>query len=406
MPAWRSRNGRGSSRGPPSGGNRLTEPRRYVALDSLRGICACMVALFHFHTLGPISAAMIVRHGWMFVDFFFVLSGFVIASAYRQRLAEGFSPWRFVALRLGRIYPLHLAMLALLLLCEIGLLLAGNHGLAARTGLDDAHRPAELVTQLLLLNSFGIDGQPTWNRVSWSISAELWAYAVFALAVVVAGRRAPIVMLGLGAIGVAMLWLSPPHWLNRSFDLGFWRCLYGFSLGTALHGLVKHRQRTTGPSAQASLVELGVIAMILWFVTGPGEGPRTLFAPPLFALAILVFARERGIISTLLKAAPLRLLGLLSYAIYMVHPFVQARLFDALALVGQVSGFKTAGVDPEWSGGDLLLLSGWPSIVMTVLMLVFVICFAWIAHRLVEAPARAWSRQRLLGDACDARPPG
>src|SRR3979409_173570 len=90
---------------------------RFVALDSWRGIAACLVALFHFEAYSHLvyshlNGAPFLRNSWLFVDFFFVLSGFVIAANYQQRLREGFGVGRFLLLRLGRLYPLHLFMLA------------------------------------------------------------------------------------------------------------------------------------------------------------------------------------------------------------------------------------------------------------------------------------------------------
>jgi hypothetical protein len=57
-------------------GNNVT---RFEALDGWRGICACLVVLFHFHGFSPIYSVELVRNSYLFVDFFFVLSGFVIA---------------------------------------------------------------------------------------------------------------------------------------------------------------------------------------------------------------------------------------------------------------------------------------------------------------------------------------
>src|SRR5262245_62777512 len=85
--------------------------RRYVALDSWRGIAALLVALHHFSASGAICASGLVQGAWMCVDFFFVLSGFVIAANYRDRLARGFSAMHFMLLRWGRLYPLHVATL-------------------------------------------------------------------------------------------------------------------------------------------------------------------------------------------------------------------------------------------------------------------------------------------------------
>src|SRR5882672_759031 len=86
---------------------------RFLVLDSWRGIAACLVALFHLDAYSHLYGVPFLRNSWLFVDFFFVLSGFVIAANYQQRLLDGFGVGRFLFLRLGRLYPLHFAMLAL-----------------------------------------------------------------------------------------------------------------------------------------------------------------------------------------------------------------------------------------------------------------------------------------------------
>ena len=70
--------------------------------------------------------------GWLWVDFFFVLSGFVIAASCGERLASGFAVRRFMLLRLGRIYPLHITMLADLALAATVLVFARERGAISR----------------------------------------------------------------------------------------------------------------------------------------------------------------------------------------------------------------------------------------------------------------------------------
>ncbi len=62
---------------------------RFLVLDSWRGIAACLVALFHLDAYSHLYAVPFLRNSWLFVDFFFVLSGFVIAANYQQRLRDG-----------------------------------------------------------------------------------------------------------------------------------------------------------------------------------------------------------------------------------------------------------------------------------------------------------------------------
>jgi peptidoglycan/LPS O-acetylase OafA/YrhL len=82
------------------------EPNRPVihALNGARGVAALVVALFHFALLLEVQVA---PGGYLAVDFFFVLSGFVIAHAYDRRLGEGLGSLPFLWLRLRRFYPLY-----------------------------------------------------------------------------------------------------------------------------------------------------------------------------------------------------------------------------------------------------------------------------------------------------------
>src|SRR5688500_8507161 len=89
------------------------ESKRYTVLDSWRGIAACCVVFFHFEAFSHIYDIPLVRNSFLFVDFFFVLSGFVIAANYQERLVGGFGVFRFIVLRFGRLYPLHLFVLVI-----------------------------------------------------------------------------------------------------------------------------------------------------------------------------------------------------------------------------------------------------------------------------------------------------
>src|SRR5690348_4404083 len=82
------------------------------------------------------------RHGWMLVDFFFILSGFVITASYGARLAQGYPRWRFLLIRFGRVYPLHIATVAIYVVLEF---------LVFRPVLNESHSLSQLVRGVLLL---------------------------------------------------------------------------------------------------------------------------------------------------------------------------------------------------------------------------------------------------------------
>jgi peptidoglycan/LPS O-acetylase OafA/YrhL len=119
----------------------------------VRGLCAC---LFHFRANGPIETADFVRGSWLFVDFFFVLSGFVIAANYRTRLITGGYLRSFFILRVGRVFPLHLFMLAAFVGTEIIGLALSSQALMMRQPFDDRHSLFAIFTNVTVTQAFGL----------------------------------------------------------------------------------------------------------------------------------------------------------------------------------------------------------------------------------------------------------
>ncbi len=373
--------------------------RHFVALDSLRGIAALMVALYHFHARGPLDGAAVLRNAWLFVDFFFVLSGFVIAANYRERLAQGFGVLRFMVLRFGRLYPLHLVMLAAFVATEALLALAGaGLGGSGRTPFTGQTAPEAIVTNLLLVQKIGFHTGLTWNGVAWSVSTEFWTYIVYAAAVALAGPRRLLPLLamllaGAAIVGLYLAW--PGEWL-RFVDLG--RCIQGFATGALVHhlfarGVLRMPEASITP-ALATVAEVAAASLAVAFVINAATLPVHILTPLAFAPAVLVFALDRGWISRLLAIRPLVYLGLLSYSIYLTHPFVQSRIMLPVAVMLQrhlpVELVTMATVDgtstPVWGTGY------WQGAAATAVMLLLVVAASATAYRLVEAPGRAVAR--------------
>ena len=84
----------------------LASKPRYEILDGLRGVASVMVILFHaFETYSAGPAYQIINHGYLAVDFFFVLSGFVVGYAYDDRW-DRMTTWGFFKRRLVRLHPM------------------------------------------------------------------------------------------------------------------------------------------------------------------------------------------------------------------------------------------------------------------------------------------------------------
>lgn len=339
---------------------------RFTVLDSWRGIAASMVALFHLRAYSHVADLGLVQNAYLFVDFFFVLSGFIIAATYEQRLASGFSVWRFMLLRFGRVYPLHFAMV-------LAFVLLGNSALSAPGGWD------AMLVHLLLLHGLGVIDVGAWGNVpSWSISTEFFAYAAFAIAVTTLGRNTRWALIAVLLAFPVLLYFTKGNITANGYQVI--RGLYGFAAGAIAWHLFRYLRERAPAGTRA---EAAAIAALAYFVSTAGEGPWSIAAPFVFAAVVLVFASQAGAASRLLARKPFVFLGTVSYSIYMVHFFIAHRALDAVTLA------KSLGM----SAADSLGRDKWTGDLAILLYLIFVIAASAITYRFVEVPARDWFRR-------------
>jgi len=377
---------------------------RFVVLDSWRGLAACMVALFHLDAYSHLYSVPFLRNSWLFVDFFFVLSGFVIAANYQQRLLDGFGVGRFLLLRLGRLYPLHFAMLMLFmawdLLRVLGRVLSPSLSPANPVALfsTPSEAPGTILANLLLVQSLHLYDFLTWNLASWSISTEFYTYVVFAACLIGLRRHAWIAvvlaMIG-GPILIAML---SERGMNIHYDWGIIRCVYGFAAGAVSWNLYRKWNGELRKWLSGSMVEWGALGLVVVFVSTAGTTLLSIAAPYVFALVVLAFAFEAGTASAILKLRPMVFLGTISYSIYMTHVFVAKRLFDAgyqLDKRWHINPFTHQTID----GGDVQFLGTrlWHGDIVYAIYLAAIIVMSYFTYRWIEKPAREWVRDRVLG---------
>jgi len=381
----------------------------FEALDGWRGLCACLVVLFHFHGNSPIYHSPLVRNSYLFVDFFFVLSGFVIAWNYGSRLGTWPGVRQFLVLRVGRLYPLHIFMLLLFLAWESAKLAFGQTGPNGTLAFTGDNQTGTVLSNIFLVQSLHLNDTLSWNAPSWSISTELWAYVVFALVSVMVGLRGW--MLGLVALAAPLFLLAVTRTgMDVTYDWGLVRCLFGFALGVAcarLHRAHGDRARMAGPVI-ATAVETAALAAVVWFVSFAGKSNWSLLAPFVFAGAVLVFAGERGVFSRMLQLRFFRWLGVLSYSIYLTHYFFVVNLEHVLRRVFHVEFMQPmalpgGGSIPAFGRNELEGTLGY------VLVLVLTVGFSALTYRWIETPGRNWSRawaKRLARPGVQAAPAG
>lgn len=304
--------------------------KRFETLDSFRGICALLVVCFHARIQQCITETTFFRNGNYFVEFFFVLSGFVIFHTYGKKTFNSNSFKSYTTSRFFRIFPLHLVTLGVFITIELVKLIAQKKGLGFNNpAFVGSTAPSELLPNALLLQSW-LPGANTlsFNIVAWSISVEFYIYIIFGL--LLFGNKQ------VKTTGIALLAIT--GLLCLYFDVDFVksavsRGLLCFFMGCLIYMIYEKLQDFKPGKGISSITEiLLLIAIVVILVYMPVSKLKNILATFIFAATVLTFAMEAGIVSSFFKTGFLKYLGKLSYSIYIVH-FVIWQVLLSVAIV-------------------------------------------------------------------------
>ncbi|CAN7299533.1 acyltransferase family protein [Neorhizobium tomejilense] len=350
-----------------------------ISHTSIRGIAALLVVVYHLQFGAPFrfsweTATPFFIKGYLWVDLFFILSGFIISYSTRASEParnEYFKINYFYINRIARIVPLHVVTLFLLLV-----VLGAENTLGRFTGIG-GYNPdfastlniAAFFEQLFLLNAWGLTGAIAWNIPSWSISAEMFAYLVFPiLAVAIARWRRP--SLALITLGVLLFYFwvaSTTGILDIVSRMALLRCLSGFGLGMILYAVrerIAAQDTLTLGLMQAVGATIALGAMI--------GGFNDVFAIPGFFLLVAGTWPDRGWLAAILKMKPLPWLGDISYSIYLNHFWVLAGWHFVIPRV-----LKVLGADPMVTRA-VVMVGG----------IALILVISHFTFHLIEKPAR------------------
>ena len=241
------------------------------SLTPLRGIAALLVVIYHYDIfIAPLisSESFLVRKWYIMVDFFFVLSGFIIMHVYKDYFKDGFK-WsvfkKFMIARFARLYPLHIATLLMMLGIYFAMQVTGvfdNLDYAFKMIFD----PSAIPSNLLMVQALGMHPEPTWNAPSWSVCVEWWTYILFPFLVFFLLRfkklgSFALVAAGIGGYFAIMYYFQPlqfearqaylpgisemPNTIDVMVGAGLLRCISGFLLGMVVY---KAYMRNAGES--------------------------------------------------------------------------------------------------------------------------------------------------------------
>ena len=284
-----------------------------------------MVALFHFPyedeflEISLLSNFMI-RQGDLFVDFFFVLSGFVISLNYSDRINDGKDFRKYLKSRFLRLYPL----LFYTVMVYLGFELVFNLFLPQL--LANPEPVSSLILQtlnsLLFLNSTPILDMPGMNFPSWSISSEMISYVVFGLAILLFGKRKKSVI-GLILI-LSAAFLAYINSYTETYYWGFVRGLVCFMAGFFTYHIYDRNKNIKISGVWEYLIPLLLVLIfyVRYYYIHDKELFSLLLIPTFFGLSIFIFALSNGYIVQLMSGKIFQFLGKISYSLYLNHAIV------------------------------------------------------------------------------------
>jgi len=367
-------------------GNPFVPRRQILQLTSLRGLAAVWVLAHNDMELraatGVDAVTQLLARGYLAVDFFFVLSGFVIARVYAERLdsisLRGYLD--FLGKRIARIVPL----LWFLLACRVGMevvRLIRHPATAGPPPFTGHYSWQSLMASLSMTQGWGGFSEPTWIFPAWSVSCEWAAYLLAPLTLVwlLARRRT---RLGGGMVGAICLFVVTVGSLALAggrlevpLRFGLLRCLPEFCLGVLAWRLFASWEASLTDRAGRWL-DMAAAALAALLLGSAHFGLTDLMTPPTVVLLLPVLSLARGPFTRALSWRGLVYLGEISFAVYLCQMLVMSlwRMADPWGLS------QAHGIGAEFA---------------FALRLVLCLATAAALYHGIEKPARAFCRTWL-----------
>jgi len=393
------------------GKNLLRVNRRITYLSNLtplRGIAALLTVIFHIDIflgweMQPPGGSPLLSHMYLMVDFFFILSGFIMCHVYGNRFLKDvrISEFKkFTIARFSRVYPLHLFTLV----CTIIMLfLFAQMGVPKNAYLQAENSLYSVFTNLFLVQAMNFNSWFTWVHASWSISTEWWAYMIFPFLVAPFFRlngRGRILICLLCLIGyMCTSWFLAPRvtlpaefdmspakatdWsLNLAYQYGFARCICGFILGMMTYHAFKDRWGKKMIGNGWTMTICAAAAFFSMHMNWPD-----IVTVSFFPFVILSGAYGSDSINKVFATAPLQRLGDWSFSIYLIH--------QPLLILITYGWSKLSRVQPnnlnQWVPHGYGMALSWTMCFIFIIPILFV---SYLSYRYIENPSRKWLKAK------------
>ena len=351
------------------------------ALTSLRFFAAFYVILFHAHEFSGVNLYFLnnlFRSGYLAVDFFFILSGFILSYTYYPQIkSKSFSLKEFLIKRVARIYPVHLFTLLFMAVLISYIKVSGiiwDHDMSSSN-------VYEFFTNLFMVHAWSPYGELSYNQPSWSISAEFLAYILFPAFVFLIDRGATLFKV---IVSISIFFIV--YFIAFVFfEVNITKITYGatilrifpdFLLGVASYLLFNRYSFTFDIKKQ--LVVSSTVLFLCFYL-----GSLDFIVVPLYAWVIYLLADQaRHCQKSFLNCNVLQYLGKISYSLYMVHFPVWVGFMHLF--LGYYMGLNDGGVS---------IVTMYFVIFLTILLM---FPCAMLTYKYIEDPSRRWIIRKFI----------
>ncbi|PTO96265.1 acyltransferase [Vibrio sp. 10N.286.48.B8] len=351
--------------------------KRFEVLDSFRGLCAIAVVCFHIRVLEGFTELPFFRGSAILVDFFFVLSGFVLTHGYASKAQITFK--KFLLSRFFRLYPLHFFTLVTIILFEVI-----KYTFFHKFGWSFNYEPftgktslSQFIPNLLLIQSWypGFESL-SFNYPSWSISVEFYLYIIFYCTLFFTGINRTILWVLISLLAFVSIFYAIDFLTINSL-----RGLTSFFGGALVYLIYEKSPQPNLSYRYATIFEFMCIVLSILLV-GSEFSLRQPIAIFMFIVVVFVFAQEKGAVSNILRKKFFINFGKLSYSIYMIHVCLLFILSYIMLLIKKIMGVDfTQTID----GVRFVNFGGWISnSIYAIMTLFFVIIMSNFTYKYIE----------------------
>ncbi len=350
--------------------------KKLLSLTGIRAVAALWVIIYHININFPSGLHnLFIDKGYLGVDMFFILSGFIISYVHQHEFLTFPSPQtiKFLILRCARILPVHYFML----FTYVFFFFFKSIVLHQPSDSPEKNTFIDFIYHLFNIQAWGLAGHNSWNGPAWSVSAEWFAYLMFPVLTPfiarISGFKNNILLIvacfAFLAGFTAVLHLPTIDWTHR---FGLVRVTSEFIIGCALLNIYK--QVGEQPKLMETLSKVALIGLV------SAIGFQLPDIVPVACIALLIFSLTDGntLLTRVLSSRPLVYLGEVSYSIYMVH---------SLFIMGVIQADRR-----------LHLISSEPSLQNILVYLgitVGIIVSAQLMYHFIEVPSRNFIRSLM-----------